>query len=88
MGELYTLPKAFAPCTAAEIAEHEAKNFARFQDKIDRAGELKAKLSNVRFGFDDESGFFGQFLNPHITLGDVSLDKGKGEDEKRAEPDM
>ncbi|MDR2450633.1 MAG: hypothetical protein LBE85_02435 [Candidatus Accumulibacter sp.] len=74
MMESYSVPKAFASCTAEEIAEHEAKNFARFQDKIDRAGELKAKLSNVRFGFDEESGFFEQFLNPRITLGGVNAD--------------
>lgn len=73
MGELYTHPGMF-PSTAEEIAEHEIENFARFQDKIDLAGELKAKLSNVRFGFDEESGFFGQFLNPRITLGGVNDD--------------
>jgi hypothetical protein len=73
MMELYTVPGAF-PSTAEEIAEHEAQNFARFQNKIDLAGELKAKLPNVRFGFDEESGFFEQFLNPRITLGGVNDD--------------
>jgi hypothetical protein len=73
MGELYTVPGMF-PSTAEELAEHEARNFARIQDKIDMAAELKAKLPSVTFGFDDERGFFGQLLNPRIKLGGVNHD--------------
>jgi hypothetical protein len=72
MMESYSVPKPFAPCTVEEIAEHELKNFARFQNKIDMAGELKAKLSSVNFGFDEENAFFEQFLNPRITLPGVN----------------
>ncbi|MDR1935832.1 MAG: hypothetical protein LBS49_09710 [Candidatus Accumulibacter sp.] len=71
--EAYDIPGMF-PSTAEEIAAHDAERFARFQDKIDMAGELKARLPNVTFGFDDESGFFGQLLNPRITLGGVNDD--------------
>ncbi|MDR3299624.1 MAG: hypothetical protein LBU43_06390 [Candidatus Accumulibacter sp.] len=64
--ELYTIPGMFS-FTAEELAAHEVERFASFQDRIDMAGELKAKLPNVSFGFDDENGFFEQLLNPRMS---------------------
>jgi hypothetical protein len=58
--------------TPEEIAASEAKYFATFQNKIDIASELRAKLVNTAFGFHDENGFFDQFLNPRITLPGVN----------------
>jgi hypothetical protein len=70
MGELYELP--YNPdrrtITAEEIAAYEAGRFAHMQDSIDLAGEIKAKLPNVTFGFNNESGFFASILNPRLTL--------------------
>jgi hypothetical protein len=74
VAEAYDVPGTF-PSTVEELADHDAKMFARIQDKIDMAGELKAKLPNVRFGFDDESGFFERLLNPRtgLTLNNETL---------------
>ena len=35
---------------------------------------MSGRLSNVTFGFDDESGFFAQKLNPRIGLGGIGDD--------------
>jgi hypothetical protein len=73
IGEAYDVLGMF-PFTAEELAAFDAEMFTRIQGQIDLAGELKAKLSNVSFGFDDESGFFRQLLNPRIKLGSINDD--------------
>ena len=66
--EWYHLSPERSAYTAEEIAAYEAEDFARIQDKIDQAAELKAKLSNATFGFNNESGFFAYSLNPRLGL--------------------
>ena len=67
-GEWYHLSPEHSASTAEEIAAYESEDFARIQDKIDQAAELKAKLSNVIFGFNNESEFFAYSLNPRLGL--------------------
>ncbi|MDR1934540.1 MAG: hypothetical protein LBS49_02970 [Candidatus Accumulibacter sp.] len=57
--------------TPEEIAANDAKYLGSIQNKLALADEIKAKLANTSFGFDDEKAFFEGLLAPFIHLGGI-----------------
>jgi hypothetical protein len=57
--------------TPEEIAANDAKYLGSIRNKLALADEIKAKLANTSFGFDDEKAFFEGLLAPFIHLGGI-----------------
>jgi hypothetical protein len=58
--------------TPEEIADYDTKYLARNQNKLALAEEIKAKLVNTSFGFNNEQELFKGLLAPFIHLDDVN----------------